>query len=225
MIKLNEVTWYSKLAAILFFLGVFPLLTFYIGVQYQKAQESISLSISEPIAVPVVKVKKDAQKNVMDSAKEVLVAFKNKDYQKLENLTSSDGLSWNEVPNLDLTKNDILTSEISNIPNNPQKYLFGYTDGKGDPIYLTISEYLSIWIYNHDYASAPEVGVNKILDGGSNSVNTILQDSGNRTVVAYHFKGFDPKFGGMDWTTLYLVFDLQNGEYKLRGIAKNNWTI
>ncbi len=34
MIKFNEVTWYSKLAAIVFFLGVFPLVTFYLGMQY-----------------------------------------------------------------------------------------------------------------------------------------------------------------------------------------------
>ncbi len=39
MIKFNEVTWYSKLAAIIFFIGVLPALTFYIGIQYEKTQE------------------------------------------------------------------------------------------------------------------------------------------------------------------------------------------
>lgn len=39
MIKFNEVTWYSKLAAIIFFLGVFPTLTFYIGIQYQEVKD------------------------------------------------------------------------------------------------------------------------------------------------------------------------------------------
>ncbi len=50
MIKFNEVTWYSKLAAIIFFLGVFPILTFYIGMQYQEVktldQSEKSVSIS-----------------------------------------------------------------------------------------------------------------------------------------------------------------------------------
>jgi hypothetical protein len=36
MIKWNEYTWYSKLAALIFFIGVMPILTFYIGVQYEK---------------------------------------------------------------------------------------------------------------------------------------------------------------------------------------------
>ncbi len=36
MIKFNEVTWYSKFTAIICLLGIFPLLTFYIGMQYEK---------------------------------------------------------------------------------------------------------------------------------------------------------------------------------------------
>ncbi len=42
MIKFNEVTWYSKLAAVIFFIGILPVLAFYIGVQFQKTHnESI----------------------------------------------------------------------------------------------------------------------------------------------------------------------------------------
>ena len=36
--KFNEVTWYSKLSALIFFLGFFPALTFYIGTQYQEVK-------------------------------------------------------------------------------------------------------------------------------------------------------------------------------------------
>lgn len=36
--KFNEVTWYSKLSALIFFLGFFPTLTFYIGTQYQEVK-------------------------------------------------------------------------------------------------------------------------------------------------------------------------------------------
>lgn len=49
MVKFNEVTWYSKLAAIIFFLGVFPLLTFCIGVQYEKTVTTITTS---PVFIP-----------------------------------------------------------------------------------------------------------------------------------------------------------------------------
>ncbi len=36
MIEWNRVTWYSKLLAAIFLLGVFPALTFYIGTQYER---------------------------------------------------------------------------------------------------------------------------------------------------------------------------------------------
>lgn len=39
--KWNEVTWYSKLGAIILFIGVVPVLTFYIGMQYGSYQEQM----------------------------------------------------------------------------------------------------------------------------------------------------------------------------------------
>lgn len=167
----------------------------------------------------------DEQK-VLKAAREVIAALGARDYQKLERLASPDGLSVNLYPRLDLNKNLITRSEISNISQDTKTYLWGYTDGKGDPINLTRKDFLAEWIYTNevDYLKAPNVAVNKNL-GEGNSVNTIKKDVGNRTYAAFHFPGFDQKFEGMDWTTLYLVFDSVNGEYKLRGIAKDNWTI
>lgn len=42
-IKFNEVTWYSKLAAIVFFLGIFPALTFYLVVRYNEATSDFKI--------------------------------------------------------------------------------------------------------------------------------------------------------------------------------------
>lgn len=36
-IQFKKVTWYSKLASIIFFLCIFPVLTFYLGIRYQEA--------------------------------------------------------------------------------------------------------------------------------------------------------------------------------------------
>ncbi len=165
----------------------------------------------------------DEQK-VLVVAREVITALAARDYQKLEGLVSLNGLSLNIYPQLDFQKNLIAKNDISEIPVDTKIYLWGYTDGKGDPINLTRAEFLTKWIYSNsvDYLKAPDVAVNKKL-GGGNSVNTIGEDG--RTYAAFYFSGFDPKYGGMDWTTLYLVFDFVNGEYKLRGIAKDNWTI
>lgn len=41
MVKWNEVTWYSKLGAIILFTGIVPALCFYIGTQYELTQQSL----------------------------------------------------------------------------------------------------------------------------------------------------------------------------------------
>jgi hypothetical protein len=166
------------------------------------------------------------EQKVLATAREVIGSLSARDYQKLEGLVSSNGLSLNFYPQLDLVKNLIAKNDVSEIPNDTKIYLWGYTDGKGDPINLTRAQFLTTYIYSNsvDYLKAPDVAVNKTL-GSGNSLNTIAKDVNGRTYVAFHFSGFDPKYGGMDWTTLYLVFDSVNGEYKLRGITKDNWTI
>ena len=44
MIKFNEVTWYSKIAAVILFIIFIPMLTFYIGTQYQVVQDLQNIS-------------------------------------------------------------------------------------------------------------------------------------------------------------------------------------
>jgi len=50
-IKWNEVTWYSRLLAILLFLFVVPYLTFYIGREYQKTFE-VNADILSNYSIP-----------------------------------------------------------------------------------------------------------------------------------------------------------------------------
>ena len=41
MIKWNEYTWYSKTLAAIFFIIVLPILTFYLGTQYQATKDLV----------------------------------------------------------------------------------------------------------------------------------------------------------------------------------------
>lgn len=53
MIRLNEVTWYSRLCTIVLFVGIMPALSFYVGTQFQETAESIeaaSLVTAESLA-------------------------------------------------------------------------------------------------------------------------------------------------------------------------------
>ncbi len=161
---------------------------------------------------------------VMTVARQVLATLAARNYTQLEDLVSPNGLSLSAYPNLTLTKSDVAQKDVSEIPKNTKVYFWGYTDGKGDPINLTIADFVNKYIYTHDYQKAPNIGVNKKI-GQGNSTNSIDTDSAGRVFVAFNFAGFDERYSGMDWTTIYLVFDQVGDEYKLRAIAKDNWTI
>lgn len=168
---------------------------------------------------------KQTPNSPIDAGNIVIATLLEKDYAKLETLVSKDGLTLDLYPQI-VEANIVLKKDISKIPTDSKTRIWGYTDGKGDPIDLTTKDFLAKFIVTHDYRLAPEIAINKELGGGTNSISQIMKDAGeNRTVVAYYFKGFDQKYGGMDWTTMYLVFDKEGNEYKLRAIAKDNWTI
>lgn len=179
----------------------------------QKMIDSFEFTSSNAARIPKTQIEK--------AGMDVLVALKGGDYQKLESLTSSNGLSWNENPNLDLAKSDIAKDRISDIPSDRNKYLFGYTDGRGDPITLTAADYVKEYIYNADYLNSDNVTQNETARGG-NCLNTIAEDSGDRAYLAYHL---GEPHSGFNWSTLYLVFDYENSAYKLRGMAKDHWCI
>jgi len=51
MIKWNEYTWYSKWASLIFFILVLPILTFYIGTQYEEAKNVSEVVIPQNVVV------------------------------------------------------------------------------------------------------------------------------------------------------------------------------
>jgi hypothetical protein len=70
-VRWNQVTWYSKLGAIVVFLGVIPALCFYIGMQYQVVIKETDIS---PIASPSV-IKNDIRQPQVAETKTRYVDF------------------------------------------------------------------------------------------------------------------------------------------------------
>lgn len=96
-IKWNEVTWYSKLAAIIFLIGVFPVVTFYIGTQYQATLDVISFEAPDSVQlVPINDVTLRNTDNVFRNADN---AFEIQ-YPKEFVLSEDDEAEFNKDPNL-----------------------------------------------------------------------------------------------------------------------------
>ena len=43
--------------------------------------------------------------------------------------------------------------------------------------------------------------------------------------IEYHFSGFDARFEGMDWRSVRLVLEQENGTWYLVGLIHDEWTI
>jgi hypothetical protein len=82
-------------------------------------------------------------------------------------------------------------------------------------------EYIYNWIYDKDYKDY-EIKVNGVDFVSSNSVISFLDDIGVRNYTTiWH----DHPSNHMGDTQIILIFDEENGEYKIRGILSHFWTI
>jgi hypothetical protein len=100
----------------------------------------------------------------------------------------------------------------------------GY-DGSGDPIRLSFRKYHQRFIFNHDYTRAESVAYNPSSMSHGNTPNNIQAIYPRSIAVEYHFSGFDPKVSGMDWTSLWLIFEKKGSSWYLVGIVHDEWTI
>jgi len=100
---------------------------------------------------------------------------------------------------------------------------WGTADGSGEPIELSFRDYYEKYVYNSDFADAPNVNVNKLV-GQGNAVFNVPDVYPGSSYVEYHFPGTEEN-GGMDWQSLVLVFLPSEDDWKLVGIVHGQWTI
>jgi hypothetical protein len=114
--------------------------------------------------------------------------------------------------------------QMKNFFDDQKVYFWGNYDGTGDEIRLTPSQYYDRFIYSEDFVNAEEVGYNQVLSLG-NMLENQFEVYENPIIVEYYFSGFDPKYEGIDWRSLRLVFEEYEDQWKLVGIINNQWTI
>lgn len=89
-LKFNVVTWYSKLLSIIFFIAVLPVLTFYIGTEYQLTVSSQNVdSIFDP--APLMIAKKDKSNPKIDVGSSPL---EGRVFGKVQDIYEKDGRLW-----------------------------------------------------------------------------------------------------------------------------------
>ena len=118
----------------------------------------------------------------------------------------------------------LLPQQVSSLESDEEIYTWGLEDGIGEPIRLTGTEYFDRYVYNADYASAPEQGVDEVLMQG-NALENVLTAYPDDHFVEYHFPGLDESREGFDWCSLKVVLAPCEGDWYLVGLIHSEWTI
>jgi hypothetical protein len=114
--------------------------------------------------------------------------------------------------------------KIRGLFDDPGVYNWGRFDGTGDPIQMTFAEYFGRFVYDVDFARPEKIGFNQFI-GSGNTINNLPEFYPEAEFVEYHFSGFDPQYGGMDWRSLRLAFEQVEGEWYLVVVIHDEWTI
>lgn len=155
----------------------------------------------------------------------VLESFARRDWETLAELSADTGVRFTPYthvnPDGDQTLNPL---ELALFDSDATVRTWGMEAGSGFPIQLTNEQYLQRYVWDHDYRTAPQVMWNTKLDRGG-MIDNVQEVYPGASVVEYHFPGFDPQYGGMDWRSLRLVLaQNDDGQWTLYGVIHDEWT-
>lgn len=225
-----------KKAKLLCFLFLAAVLTFGVsGCSSGNAAEgSASPGVSQPSAKTYAAVSPSAaaepdlslNTSAVKFACDVVEALKARDYDALSQMIHpKKGVVFTPYSNVDLSANLKFTPEqIAALSSDTTEYVWGFYDGAGTPIELTMSEYFAKFVFNVDYTAAPIIGVNKVVQTG-NSLENVLQVFPNAKFVEFHYPSLDTELQGMDWCSLKVVFEKYENTYKVVALVHSQWTI
>lgn len=161
-----------------------------------------------------------------DRAGQALEAMKAGDYPALAALVSPEhGVTFTPYSTVNRECDLCLTAQqVANLDSDPTVYVWGLTDGSGEPIKLTGPEYFARYVFNADYTQAPYLSIDEVLSSG-NAMENVGDSYPEGRFVEYYFPGLDPQMEGFDWCSLKLVFQVWQEDWYLVGLIHGQWTI
>jgi hypothetical protein len=158
----------------------------------------------------------------------ILTTLKNRNYPAFADFIHPiEGIRFSPYGFIDTLHDRKLSKQkfISEAGKPDQEMMvWGAFDGTGDPIKMTLNNYLKRFVYDVDFVKPEKRMVNEFI-GGGNSLNNLLSVYKDCDFTESHFSGFEEKYGGMDWKSLRLVFKKRNGKFLLVAVVHDEWTI
>jgi hypothetical protein len=161
------------------------------------------------------------------ASREILKSLKTKNFIQLASFVHPKlGVRFSPYAHIN-TIDDILLSPSQLIKRGKDQKIvkWGNYDGMDEKeIKMSINKYFDRFVYDKDFLSAGKISVNE-FHGGGNSLNNLKEIYQDYNFTEFYFPGADPKYGGMDWHLLRLVFKIENKKPYLIAIVHDEWTI
>lgn len=155
----------------------------------------------------------------------IVTRLQNRDYQALSQYVHPDeGLTVTPYLYVDSEAVTFTKQQVSQWLTDQTTYLFGYNDGRGDPINVTPIAFIERFIETRALTEPDEVLIDAFSTHGNSLNNTKEAFPDLSTVVEYHYDGTE-EYVGMDWRSLHFVFKEIDGYTYLRAILSDQWTI
>jgi hypothetical protein len=179
----------------------------------------------KPMTDSTLKMQVDT--TLVNLSRQVLTLFKNKNYRQLASLIHPAWkIRFSPYGHVDTLHDQSLSAEqLLELADNQKVLRWGDSDGTGEPILLSFSDYVNKFVYDADFLNAKETSVNTVTSRG-NTLNNLQDVYLDAAFTEFYFPGFDPKYDGMDWKSLKLVFKQDDkNKYYLVAVVHDQWTI
>ncbi len=157
-------------------------------------------------------------------SEQVMACLKKKDWVELAKYTSSkEQILFYPYGFIDTSiAKSFAPNLLAMVEESGKKVYWANYDGSGEPMDLTVKNYVKQYINDKDYVKADTIRANKMVEIG-NSPNNIDKVFKNAEYVEYFVKGTGAT-AEHNWSSLRLVYRKTGEHYFLIGVIHNQWT-
>ena len=181
---------------------------------------SYSVRAASAEIVPVGADASDSE--LTDYVRLIISVMADRDFAALSGAVHEElGVMFSPYSTISLTGDCRFTaSQIADFRNDTKKYIWGVYDVGGDLINMTPTEYFDEFVFDAEFTSCENFGVDKILRSG-NALENVSEVFPNARFVDCYMPGTSDS----DWKILRLVFEEKDGFLYLTAIVHSEYTI
>ena len=183
--------------------------------------------IAISLIIPAVSASGEADGDIwrlLRRAQSALEALRGRDFEGLAAMAAKGGVIFSPYAyvEVDAIKLDAMRLAALSLED---MFMWGIYDGIGDPIDLAVAEYFDRFVCDKDFMNETSlIGIDTLVQTG-NTITNLDEAFPHARFIEFNIPGTNPDYGGMDWASLRLIFQIQDGEFMLAGVVHDQWTI